>query len=52
VVVEEEAVVLDVVVAVAPLSPGVSPLAPSAIVVVSLLIVGASHGVPATSEHA
>jgi hypothetical protein len=49
VVVEEEAVVLATVV---PFSPGVSPLAPSAIPDVSLLVLGASLGVPVASEHA
>jgi hypothetical protein len=51
-VVVEEAVVLAVVVAVVPFSPGVSPLAPGAIPDVSLLVLGASPSVPAASEHA
>jgi hypothetical protein len=52
-VVEVEVVVLAaVVVAVAPFSPAVSPLAPGAFPGVYPLILGASPGIPATSAHA
>jgi hypothetical protein len=51
VVVEEEAVVLGVV-AVAPFSPGVSPLALGAALDISLLVPGAFPGVLTASEHA
>ena len=51
--VEVEVVVLAaVVVAVAPFSPGVSPLALGAFPGVYPLILGASPGVPAASAHA